>query len=334
MSPTLYTSANLAYLPQALVLVESLRRSNPGLPLVLVLVDELPDDDVTRRHLDSFDEVLVARDLFGSGFAQWIFGHDVVEACTAVKGRALQVLLERGDVVYLDPDMAIFGSLTPFLTELTSCSVLLTPHVTMPAPTDSADLGDELTTLRHGLYNFGMYGVSASPEGRAFADWWSSRLDAFCIDDVPSGLFTDQRWGDLVPVFFPSARLCRDPGVNVASWNLHQRPFSMSDHGDYLVDGHPLVSYHFTKATGVGLRVSRLKMDANPLVADLWRWYLERLVIHSASVPSHRWAYAESADGVPIERSRRRLFRSRWGTPDLPDPFGLRADDEWWSTPL
>ena len=331
MTPTLYTSANLAYLPQALVLLESLRASNPGCRLVLVLVDERPNDEVTLRLLDSFDEVIVARDLFGPGFARWIFGHDVVEACTAVKGRALQVLLDRGDVVYLDPDMAVFGPLDEFFSELEPVSVLLTPHVMRPEPAGSHHVGNELSALRHGAYNFGMYGVTATVEGRAFADWWTGRLEEYCIDDPASGLFTDQRWGDLIPSLFPSASICRHPGVNVASWNLHQRPFTMSAAGDYLVDGHPLVSYHFTKSRDVGLRISRTKMDDNPLVADLWRWYLERLEVHTASVPVRRWAYADSADGVPIDRERRRLFRSRWGMPHLPDPFRLRSDDEWWS---
>lgn len=331
MTATLFTSANLAYLPQALVLRESLQDSNPGCPLVLVLVDEWPQDARTLDLLQSFDEVVLARDLVGDGFSQWIFGHDVVEACTAVKGRALQSLLERGDVVYLDPDMAVFGSLDDFIAELRSASVLLTPHVTKPVPPDSPHIGDELTTLRHGAYNFGMFGVTSTPEGREFADWWSSRLDEYCIDDVANGLFTDQRWGDLVPSLFPAASICRHPGVNVASWNLHQRAITMSLDGDHLVDAHRLVSYHFTKAGSVGLRVARLKMEDNPLVADLWRWYLERLDAHAAGLPRRRWAYADHADSVPISRDRRRSFRARRGTAGLPvDPFALRSDDRWW----
>ena len=332
MTPTLYTSANLAYLPQALVLLDSVRASNPQCRLVLVLVDELPDDEVLLGHLRSFDEVIIARDLFGPSFAQWIFGHDVVEACTAVKGRALQVLLDRGDVVYLDPDMAVFGALDEFVAELEGASVLLTPHLMMPESPGSPHIIDELSTLRHGVYNFGMYGVRSSAEGRAFADWWTTRLEQYCINDVPNGLFTDQRWGDLVPTLFPSAVVCRHPGVNVASWNIHQRHFTMSSHGDYLVDGRPLITFHFTKARNVGLQVSRVKMDDNPLVADVWRWYLERLEIHTDAVPIRRWAYADSVDGVPIDRERRRLFRQRWGMLGLPDdPFALRSDDPWWT---
>lgn len=331
MRPTLFTSANLTYLPQALVLLESLRISNPAARLVLVLVDEEPEDDVTVERLETFDDVVVARDLFGEGFEQWIFGHDVVEACTAIKGCALRRLLGPGDVVYLDPDLAVLGPLDDFFDLLAGSSVLLTPHLLGPVAADSVHVGDEITTLQHGLYNFGMFGVASTPEGREFADWWGDRLRTRCIDDVLNGLFTDQRWGDLVPSFFPSSSICRDPGVNVASWNLHQRPLTMSSTGEYRVDGHRLVSFHFTKALGIGFEVSRMKMVENPLVADLWRWYLERLEHHSAGLPQHRWAYADSSDGVPIPLERRRGFRRLWGDDGLPDPFRLRSDDPWWA---
>ena len=40
-------------------------------------------------------------------------------------------------------------------------------------------------------------------EGRRFAAWWRDRLHRFCWDDVPGGLFVDQRWCDLVPALFP-----------------------------------------------------------------------------------------------------------------------------------
>ena len=36
-------------------------------------------------------------------------------------------------------------------------------------------------------------------QGRRFIDWWADRLRQFCYDEVPNGLFTDQRWVDLAP---------------------------------------------------------------------------------------------------------------------------------------
>ena len=39
-------------------------------------------------------------------------------------------------------------------------------------------------------------------------DWWCQRAYRFNRDDVPNGLFTDQRWMDLVPALFDERRVC------------------------------------------------------------------------------------------------------------------------------
>ena len=66
---------------------------------------------------DYIDEVIWAGDLPIDPINGWLFKHDVVEACTAVKGPVLLSLLERGaeKVVYLDPDIAVLGPLTPIV---------------------------------------------------------------------------------------------------------------------------------------------------------------------------------------------------------------------------
>ena len=312
MTAVAFTSANLAYLPQALVLCETIKRHQPDLPLVLVLVDEAPSDPVTRAALESFDEVLLARDILGDEWREWLYQYDVVEACTSVKGRATRLLLQRGlDVVYLDPDCVLFGPLQDFLDELRGCSVLLTPHQLHPVDASSPSVDDEICSLAHGIYNFGMFGVRNCPEGAAFAEWWDSRLATLSVDDVARGLFTDQRWGDFVPVFFPSSAICRHPGMNVASWNLHQRPVTIETDGTYTVLGRRLTTFHFTKATGIGGDVSRTKMRDNVAAADLWRWYLARLEHHSKRLPTPAWAYGASEDGFAIATADRQAFRER-----------------------
>ena len=35
-----------------------------------------------------------------------------------------------------------------------------------------------------------------------FANWWNNRLQLYCYDDIPRGIFTDQRWVDLAPAYF------------------------------------------------------------------------------------------------------------------------------------
>jgi hypothetical protein len=145
-----------------------------------------------------------------------------------------------------------------------------------------------------------------------------------CYDDVPNGLFTDQRWCDLVPAFFGRVHILRDPGYNVASWNLSRRPVSISLDGVMQAGGSPMRFFHFTKVDWVGeLMLERYAGDRIE-VFELMQWYRQRLAAHAAvDLPKGWWAYGRYSDGSPIPRSHRRLYRDR---PDLqaryPDPFG------------
>ena len=325
MTFEIFTSANLAYLSQASVLAESVKRHAPEARFTLVLVDARPEpDSLHGRRLQSglFDDIVTAEDLIGSNHESWMFGYDVVEACTAVKGKALVELLGHGNpVLYLDPDTALFGPLADVWASITHASVLLTPHLLAPVAPDSPAVEDEICTLAHGIYNFGMFGVSPTEEGRLFAEWWASRLEELCVDDIGRGLFVDQRWGDLVPSFFPNFSILRHAGVNFASWNLHQRHLSVDDRGDYWVNDDPLVMYHFTKGLGIGYEISKMKMMQNPLVADLWRWYLERIEFFSSELGPVKWSYGFYRDGTPIPKSDRELYRAVVPSCRSRDPF-------------
>lgn len=313
MNREIFTSANLAYLPQALVLLSSVRRFEPGARMTLVLVDEFPEDLRLVRALHLFDDVLLPRDLLGEDYLRWLFRFEVVEACTAVKGLALQRLVETGSrVVYLDPDTVLFSDLNDVWTALESSSVVLTPHQLAPA-VGRVGVRDEITSLQTGVYNFGFLAVAASDEGRRFASWWAERLDEWCLDEPALGLFTDQKWGNLVPVLFPASGVLRHPGMNVASWNLHERCLTVSPDGEYMVNGYPLILFHFTKARHVGSAVTRVKAQSNPLVAHLWSAYLRDLAQQDKMIPACEWAFSRYRNGqrglvLPADR---RAYRER-----------------------
>ena len=151
MALEIFTSANLEYLPQASVLAESVKRYAPDARFTLVLVDAFPAEDSPhgqRLRSGLFDEILISEDLLGEAHDSWIFGYDVVAACTALKGRALLRLLEREQpVLYLDPDTALFGPLSDVENALGEASVLLTPHLLDAAALDSHAVDQEISTL-------------------------------------------------------------------------------------------------------------------------------------------------------------------------------------------
>jgi hypothetical protein len=289
---------------------------------------------------EPFDAVLTLEELDIPGLAGWVFAHRLVEVCTGAKGPALAHLLALGDteaVVYLDPDVRIYRPLDPVVDALATGSIVLTPHLLRPERDDTGVFENEVTALAHGVYNLGFLAVRADADGSAFARWWSDRLVDYCFDDRASGLFTDQRWGDLVPALFERHAILRSPACNVAPWNVGQRVVSRDERGGYVVDGEPLVFVHFSGFDGDAGR-EMLDRHATPgsAIYDLWDAYSSEVAAMS-DVPadSAEWPYQLFGDGTPITQTMRECYRHH---PEVraafADPFAVDGPAptflDWW----
>ncbi|MBJ9685253.1 hypothetical protein FEP54_05991 [Burkholderia multivorans] len=325
-----FTSASYSYLDRVRVLGETLKQFHPDWKFWLCLSDTEPEGFRLDLKNESIDGVVHVSELGIPDLKGWMFEHDVIELCTAVKGPMLCKLLEQGadKVVYLDPDIALFSELDYVVELLDSYDSILTPHQVKPDTERRAIVDNEIGSLKYGIYNLGFCAVANTDEGRRFARWWRDRLLDFCFDDVPNGLFTDQRWCDHAPVFFPTLHILRDPGYNVASWNQSQRPLEIHSNGEITADGVPLKFFHFTKITWVGELMLERYAGASFAVFELIKWYKWRLASHAVQgVPKGWWGYSTYSDGSEIPRAHRVLYRSR---PDLKarfrDPFEIGGD--------
>ena len=265
-----------------------------------------------------------------------MFKHELVEACTAVKAPMLAALLDEGTekVVYLDPDIAVFHPLDAIVARLDHASIVLTPHQSAPSPDAAAAQDNEMTSLRYGIYNLGFVAVRNNAAGRGFAAWWTAMTHRACYDDVARGIFTDQKYCDLVPGLFDGVAVERDPGCNVASWNLGNRELRFSADGRLLSNGTELKFYHFTKIGGVGDIMTERYAQAGCEVFEIINWYKRQIRAHrSATLDAQPWCYGQFDDATPIPRAARLLWRDR---PDLQaafdDPFASTADgfQAWW----
>ena len=327
-----FTSFTCGYLPRARVLAQTLRAAHPDWHLCALLVDVAPPGVDLAPALALFDSVVDPRSLNLPRFHAWMFKHDVVEACTAVKGAMLTRLLDEGwdKVVYLDPDIAVFHGLGDIVERLDQASVVLTPHQTTPNATTMAIGDNERTSLLYGVFNLGFLAVRNDAAGRRFADWWSGRLREACYDDVPGGLFTDQKYCDLVPGLFERVCIERDPGANVASWNISQRRIAITAAGDILANGALLKFYHFSKFGGDGEAMTERYAGDNFEVFEIWAWYRRQIAAAAtalAEVPAGWWHYGQFTDGTPISSAVRRLYRGRADLMDcFDDPFASGPD--------
>ncbi|MDF2695363.1 MAG: methyltransferase, FkbM family [Labilithrix sp.] len=229
------------YLAQAHVLVSSFREHHPDLPFYTLVVDGVEED----RARTTVGTVVLPADLSlpPRVLHNMVAMYDVMELATALKPALLMHLVRRGApaAAYFDPDIRVYARLLDVFSTARAHGMLLTPHTLQPVPRDGKNLTEQ-NIMQAGMYNLGFIAVGAS--AYRFLNWWHERLQTDAIVDVVNGLFTDQRWVDWAPSLFPH-RISRDPGLNAAYWNLHDRPIRKG--GDrFTAGGSPLRFFHFS----------------------------------------------------------------------------------------
>ncbi len=194
-----------------------------------------------------------------------------------------------------------------------------------------AIVDNEICSLQHGIYNLGFLAVRRSKEGLVFLQWWRDRLIDYCYDDIPSGLFTDQRWIDLAPAMFEDVYILRDKAYNVAPWNISQRQVSKNENGDFLVEGKPVMFYHFSGFdSGACEGMLGRYGQGNDDLKSFFNWYLGAInKAGQAQLGTQPSIYATYSNGQIITKAQRVLYRERQ---DLQQTFlnpSQVTEDKW-----
>lgn len=321
-------------LAHARVLAESFFRHHPdGAFTVLVIddVEESIDPAGERFRLLRGPEIFSER----REFHRMAAIYTVIELATAVKPTLLRFLLDEGapEVVYFDPDVWIHAPLDDLVQLVRERSIVLTPHYTEP-PRGWRQLEWEHTTAVCGAYNCGFVAVSA--RAGEFLAWWAERCARHCLEDRSAGYFVDQLWLDLVPCYFDHV-VVRDPGWNVAPWNLVVNRKLEWAHGGYRADGAPLRFFHFSggfEPENPHLLSGRLRptpptlLSEHPALARICREYAEALYGHGYEEwHDMPYAFETLPGGLPVDAVMRRAYRrgllaaERFGGAEPPSPF-------------
>lgn len=307
------TIVTTSFVPYARVLAASLARHHQGRRLITLVMD---DDGRLEPASEPF-EILRPADLESvlpaAEFGRMAVMYDGKELATALKPFLLLHLLQEGAAaaLFVDPDIEVFASLDDVEDATAAHGVVLVPHCLAPIPLDG-ETPTESTVQRYGIFNGGFLGVSTA--GRPFLLWLAERLRRDCISAPDQGLFVDQRWLDFVPVYFDH-RVLRDPTLNVAYWNLHERDVTWAgDHWE--VEGSPLRFFHFSgynplQPDVVTTGSSRITFASRPHLRRLFDEYARQLL--DAGYADWRplpFRYDADGDGRRLEDDRRRLFRA------------------------
>ena len=211
------------YLPFARVLCRSYLRRHPGHRFFVLIVADT--DDPAPFAGEPFEPVMLSS-LRLPDFREIAMMYDILELNTDVKPAFLRYLLDScgaEQVVYLDPDIAVYSPLIPIFAALDAgASAVLTPHITEPIDNDERSPSEQ-DLLYNGTYNLGFFAARRCAETTRLLAWWSERCLTQGVSEGRTGLFVDQKWMNLVPGMFADVAIVRDVGCNMAYWNLQER---------------------------------------------------------------------------------------------------------------
>jgi len=284
------------YLPFARTLADSYIRHHKGAMVFVLLIDKADgyfDPSKEKFQLIKLDELDNIENK-----EQILFKYNIIEFSTAVKPFFIEYIFKHHPVkqlLYFDPDILITNPLNKIQNLLNTYSIVVIPHITSPISISDKELPNEITFLQCGAYNLGFIGLSKTEETLRFIQWWKERLLHYCLHDVQNGLFVDQKWIDMVPALFDGVFILKEPGYNVAYWNLQEKNFS--DRNDKLmVNDMPLYFFHFSglevdRIESISKYLTRYRLSDFKELRRLFELYKELLIKNSYHV-AKIWPYS------------------------------------------
>lgn len=318
----IFTVCNIAYLPRALVLAQSVLQ-HEGKKIKIVLFDRKTD----ISYPEGLADILWAEELGVPKFNELAFMYDIIEFSTSLKPFITLKLLQDSDaVVFLDPDTCLFRPLDPVYDDLVQHPIVLTPHHTSPQP--STETESDIAMMRFGSFNLGFFAVRNDQAAINFLQWWSTRCIDLCFMESQFGLSTDQKWVTIAPCLFPGIYISFNQGYNVAAWNTFERKITKSEQYGYLInDKYPLVFFHYSNFDGkdLGYLKKRASNEAGvdyPVLSGLGMFYRDLLEAMEKRVSLKKYSYDYMSDGSYISPTLRRAYAAvRHELPEGHDPF-------------
>lgn len=274
MSRAVFTVCSINYIRRAVTLMNSVQDE---VEKIILVVDRL--DEELRESCEKLGvKIIFVQEINFPNFNQSSFFYNIIELNTAVKPYfSLSMMKKFEKVIYLDPDVLVYDGLNAIWDLLDSNDFILTPHA-ISSPADDKNPGD-IEFLRFGLYNLGFFAFRSCANSEEILDWWHSKLENGCFYEPAAGYGVDQKYCDLLPIYFDDVKIAKNIGLNIAFWNLHERELSLVD-GVPFANGLPALFIHFSSVTDGSLvanKQDRFLPGEEEIYLRLMREYLKKV---------------------------------------------------------
>lgn len=228
-----------AYIPKALVMLDSLKQHCPSAIVHVLCLDEKclgimqmeARDDVVLYTLSLLEKAMP--ELLSCKTARTNIEYFwTLTPCfpTYILGQIPSLT----HITYLDADLFFLSNPLVLFEEMPNASVLITPHRFSEIHKDK---------VKYGIYNVSWLTFSNTVEGRASLAWYKEQCIEWCFFKIEDTRMGDQKYLDVFEQKFENVHPVQHHGAGVAVWNIQDADFHF-DGNTPTVNGFPIIFYH------------------------------------------------------------------------------------------
>jgi len=244
--PYAFTVSDSQFTPRTVAMIQSFRAFDSKTPFLCVITDKIEGD--LRKLAKSYNfELIHLEEIIPSKVLDIIqASRSFIEQMWTYPSVILNSLMssksDYSDILYLDADLYFFGDSRILWNEIPLGKIGVVEHKF------SSRLAEIF--IESGNFNVSWVSIPTTTIGMRCAEEWAQN----CINLCPSVaeyhnnelVYGDQGYLNSWPLKYPnSVSTIQHLGAGVAPWNFEQYEITKDD-GSILIDGVPLIFYHFS----------------------------------------------------------------------------------------
>lgn len=291
MTKICFTLCSNNYIAQASLLASSFLQHHPDYFFYIGLVDEYNQSIAYPSH--GHLKILPCAEIMDLRLLNEMAAvYKIVELNTSVKPFYFDYFFRQHPeciVIYLDPDIYVYQPFTYIEQMLEQYEFIITPHCLSPIALDDK-LPQERAFVKYGIFNLGFIALKKGGASIQFVQWLKERLAKYCYSEIQLGVYVDQSWINFLPVFWNNVLISKNPGLNCAYWNMHERTYHFQNN-QWQVNNHPLIFFHFSALDTSNWQAyskyqTRYQPGERTDILPLFKEYAEKYIAALSKYPS------------------------------------------------
>lgn len=196
-------------------LYKSLKTHAANHKQILYYIGARSIDEVSKE----FDEVIDANNWFQNCNP----AYNTLERICSLRAKVVLNSFERGyqGVIFLGAKVKFFKQPRELVMPLyDGYNAVVTPHILEPLPEDGKFPSNASLSFT-GHISTDVVSFKNSPEMIKFLEWQDKIMKTQCRTTTHT--YLDQSWLNFLPFFVNDVKILKDPGYNIAYWNVGQR---------------------------------------------------------------------------------------------------------------